>query len=335
MLAEMYRPPFDLISPLVSWDGVRAAGKEEEKWILVNVQDPNIFDCQVLNRDIWKHPQVRETVRENFIFKQYGKDDPQADSYVRYYFQARDSQDAYPHIAIVDPRTGEQVKVWSGVPAPKPMEFLMQLHEFLDRYSLKEDRRNPVATRKRETRREMDVDRLSEEEMLELAMRNSLAAAGEGTGPREDDPDILTRQTANHKGKSRAAAEEANGHAADAAMSDDAPPAATTSPAPAEATPFSLISATNPHTEPTSTGPDTTRIQFRHPGGRVIRRFALADRVERIYEWLKADAGALGGDGAAREFELIFMGKNLIERLGETVEAAGLKNGSVMVEVGE
>lgn len=28
-------------------------GKEDQKWILVDVQDPSIFDCQVLNRGIW------------------------------------------------------------------------------------------------------------------------------------------------------------------------------------------------------------------------------------------------------------------------------------------
>lgn len=106
MLAEMYRPPFELMSPARTWEAVRASGKEEEKWILINIQDPNIFDCQVLNRDIWKDAQIQATVREHFIFKQYTKSDPQAAQYVRFYFQSVDSEDAYPHIAIVDPRTG-------------------------------------------------------------------------------------------------------------------------------------------------------------------------------------------------------------------------------------
>jgi len=348
MLAEMYRPPFDLISPIVSWDGIRAAGKEEERWILVNVQDAHIFDCQVLNRDVWKHPQIRETVRENFVFKQYAKDDAAADSYVRYYFQAKDSMDAYPHIAIVDPRTGEMMKSWSGLPAPRPAEFLTQLHEFLDRYSLSEDRRNPVATRKREVRRDMDVGKLSEEEMLDLAMRNSLSAA-QGSGPRgDDDPDVLTRSgdgdgasaTSAAKGKCRAP--NANGSAAPVADADAAA-SRDDDPAPATAPPslFAAISSDAPHAEPPATAPDTTRIQFRHPGGRVIRRFALRDPVRRIYEWLKADPAALGDGGgggvdraaAGGELELVFMGRNLlVGGLDRTIEQAGLKNGSVMVE---
>ncbi|KAI4749877.1 hypothetical protein E4T45_14810, partial [Aureobasidium sp. EXF-8846] len=72
LLAELFRPPTDLISPL-SFQDARDEGKEDEKWIIINVQDPSIFDCQVLNRDIWKNSQIKETVQENFIFLQYSK----------------------------------------------------------------------------------------------------------------------------------------------------------------------------------------------------------------------------------------------------------------------
>lgn len=46
LLADLFRPPFDLISPRAFSDA-RDDGKEEQKWIIVNVQDPSIFDCQV------------------------------------------------------------------------------------------------------------------------------------------------------------------------------------------------------------------------------------------------------------------------------------------------
>ena len=317
LLAEMYRPPFEIMSSR-SWEDARDDGKESEKWILVNVQDPAIFDCQVLNRDIWKNPSIKDTVKENFIFMQYSKDDPKGMQYIQYYFQARESQSAYPHIAIVDPRTGEQVKVWSGPPAPKAMDFLMSLHEFLDRYSLKVDAKNPVARRKPESKPERAVEKMSEQEMLDLALQNSLAGT---TGPREDDPDDLTRSTGDlgkGKGRSTDARKEAdsadlyqmNGHA---------------NPGPS---PFSLISPSKPHQEP-SADTASTRIQFRHPNGRVVRRFSLADPVRRIFEWLKASP-LEGKEGSG--FELIFMQKNLIDSVDETIEQAGLKNGTVMIE---
>lgn len=314
LLAEMYRPPFELMSRL-PWDQAREKGKDDEKWILVNIQDPSIFDCQVLNRDIWKNAGIMDTVKENFIFMQYSKDDPKGNQYVQYYFQNKDNPDAYPHIAIVDPRTGEQVKVWSGPPAPKAMDFLMQLHEFLDRYSLKVTAKNPVAKRKPEARKETQMERMTEEQMMEMALQASLAGT---EGRRDSDPDDLTRSVGEVKGK----------EIEDPDVMDVSEPEHTNGTLPSNCSPFASISSANPHTEPPSDAA-STRIQFRHPNGRVVRRFALADPVRRLFEWLKASP-LEGKEGV--EFELIFMQKNLVAMLEDTIEQAGLKNGTVMIE---
>ncbi|TKA67333.1 hypothetical protein B0A55_08863 [Friedmanniomyces simplex] len=337
LLAELFKPPIDLICRL-PWPEARDEGKDTEKWLLVNVQDPSIFDCQVLNRDIWKNSQIRDTINEHFIFLQYNKGDSRGKDYFQYYFaNMHDSEDAYPHIGIVDPRTGEQVKTWSGSPAPKPADFLMDLHEFLDRYSLSMERKNPVQAKRKEKKK--DVGQMSEEEMLEMALQNSLANGG--VQPVDEDPDALTKPaggaaSTNGKGKERIMSQ------AEAMDTSDMGPVAShdngteqpssgslAAPAPPKDTPFSRISASSPHEEPTSTGPETTRIQFRYSGGRVVRRFLLSDPVRRIYEWLKA-APFEGKDGEG--FELISMGKNLIERLEMEVGEAGLRNGTVMVE---
>ena len=111
-LARLFAPNWELMYQ-GSWDDAREEGKEEKKWMLVNIQNEKVFDCQALNRDIWKDKGVVETVKENFIFLQYSKDDPRADQYCQYYFHNAEIEDEYPHIAIVDPRTGEQVKLWS------------------------------------------------------------------------------------------------------------------------------------------------------------------------------------------------------------------------------
>lgn len=313
MLAELFRPPFEIMFQQ-PWEKARDMGKEESKWLIVNVQDPAIFDCQRLNRDIWKNDDIKDTVRENFIFIQYAKDDPRGQEYMNYYFQNRESTDAYPHIAIVDPRTGEQVKVWSGPPIPEAVEFHAQLHEFLDRYSLNLNVKNPVATRKPE-KVNKDVGRMTEEEMLEMALQNSLEHNGQG--PKDEDPDALTKGDAAGKGKAKV--EEA--------------------PEPEEETKedsvFAQISSYSPHTEPTSTDPTlTTRIQFRGgPGRPIVRRFNLSDPVRRIYEWIKAGHPWEGKEGV--DFDLSFMGKNLLEVLDSTIQDAGLKAASVMVEFTE
>lgn len=300
------------------WESAREEGREQLKWLLVNIQDGSVFDCQVLNRDLWKNPSVVDTVRENFIFLQYSKDDIRAEQYLQYYFQEHSNPDLYPHIAIVDPRTGEQVKVWSAE-VPKPSDFLMQLHEFLDRYSLSSHARNPVAKRKSETKQPKNLDQMSEEEQLERALQASLDAQPESAAKaRVEDPDDLTRSVGEVAGRGKLAeggSDEMsiveNGH--------------ETSSAPS---PFSLIPSDRPHDEPAA-GPDVTRMQFRHPAGRIIRRFAISDHVRRIFEWLKAEP-LEGKEGVS--FELVSMGKNLMDLADQSIEQAGLKNGTVMIE---
>ena len=320
-LAEMFRPPFDLMSRL-RWEDAREHGKESEKWLLVDIQHANDFHCQALNRDIWKNPGVKETVKENFIFVQYGKDDPRGAQYIQYYFPDHENMAAYPHIAIVDPRTGEQVKKWSGLPTPSAADFLMQLHEFLDRYSLKSSAKNPVAKRKAEPKKETQIDKMTEEQQMEMAMQNSLVGGGSNGTEKQglvkhEDPDDLTRGDTLPSPPP-----DPN----DVNMAEPIPRAPTNAESDS---PFAAITSANLHIEPPSDVP-STRIQFRHPNGRpIVRRFALADRVRRIFEWLKAEPIA-GKQGL--EFGLVSMGKNLIGMLDETIEGAGLKNSAVMVE---
>ncbi|OBW64049.1 MAG: Uncharacterized protein AUREO_058840 [Aureobasidium pullulans] len=104
---------------------------------------------------------------------------------------------------------------------------------------------------------------------------------------------------------------------------------AETEPSASQAGPFAQIPSDRPHAEPTTDLAATTRIQFRYSGGRQVRRFGLQEEVRRMYEWLKA-APIEGKQDV--DFELVFMGRNLIDALDQTIEEAGLKNGSVMIE---
>lgn len=323
-LRDLFAPPTTLISRL-PLDAARDVGKEEKKWILVNLQKMDDFRCQTLNRDHWKNEDIASLIREHFIFLQYTLDDPLAQSYTTFYFanQAHEDESNYPHVSIIDPRTGEQVKVWSGDSFPSPAEFHSDLVEFLDRYSLAANSKNPVVKSKPK-QKPMDIGRMTEEEMLEMALRNSLGEDAGSSGPSVQDPDALTKSNPDiGKGKGRAV-DESIDPTGDSAQTPLSPQAATGSA-------FSQISSTNPHIEPDNNPATTTRIQFRHAGGRIIRRFSVADPVRRIYEWLKAEP-LEGRDGVQFELKAMPAGRDLIGELEKTIEEAGLKQGTVMVE---
>lgn len=316
-LAELFRPPFELMEHL-DWEDARDTGKAEKKWILVNVQSMDDFNCQALNRDIWKDEAVVAVVKENFLFLQYSKDDPRANEYSTFYFSrhAQENRDNFPHVAIIDPRTGEQVKVWSGIPFPSAQEFHAQLVEFLDRYSLDKSSKNPVVKQKA-PQRAVDVDRMTEEEMLEMAMRNSLGEAnangsGASGGANVLDPDALTKSVELDKGKGKEVAQDE--------VMDDAPESDENSI-------FAAIPSDKPHDEPPAQGPNITRIQFRHPDGRIVRRFAVTDPVQRIYEWLKVEK-----PGVSFELKTMPAGRDLLEDLDKSIEQAELKQATVLIE---
>lgn len=305
---ELYRPPHELMFKR-SWDEAREKGKSEKKWLLVNVQNQENFHCQVLNRDIWKmHSAIWHLVNENFVFMQYTDENIFSREYLNFYFRDHENMESYPHVAIVDPRTGEQVKVWSGMPFPSAEDFHSQLVEFLDRYSLDSKSKNPVVKSKPRQPQAVDFDRMTEDEMLEIALQNSLANGGGSSiqPPRTEDPDALTKTP---RPEDREASPEQT----------------------KEPSRFASISASNPHTEPEHDPAVTTRIQFRHPNGRIIRRFNTQDHVRRLFEWLKAEPME-GKESTEFELKRMPQGQDLIESLDQTIEEAGLKQGTVMIE---
>ena len=163
-LAELFKPPFELIMR-TSLDGARQQGKEERKWILVNIQDQSEFQCQVLNRDFWTDSSVRDIVRSEFIFLQYQNDSPHGQNYQNFY-----SVTAYPHISILDPMTGERVYTWSDGVVPSVDEWVSDVTLFLEKFSLLPGSRNPVV--KHESR--IDPDAMTEEQQIAYALQQSI-----------------------------------------------------------------------------------------------------------------------------------------------------------------
>ncbi|KAK9452002.1 uncharacterized protein V1518DRAFT_424959 [Limtongia smithiae] len=322
-LAQLFRPPFDIMSR-IDFDTAKERGRAEKRWLLVNVQDLSDFQCQVLNRDFWANEAVKETVRANFVFMQYAKDAYDGQNFMQYYPISK-----FPYIAILDPRTGEEMKRWEAE-VPAPDEWVAAVHDFLDRFSLDPTARNPLG----KMAKHKPFEQMSEEEQIDFALQQSMGRA------RDDDE--LSEVASEMSSVSGIESVEDHGPEVIDLDSDSGEPEAASSSAVVpmdedneDLTLEDVFASILPESraEPAADPKTTTRLQFRlSDGTRVIRRFNNNDPVRYIFEFIKAEIPSMKD----KYFQVISMDrKKLIESIDATIEEAGLKNAAVLIEAEE
>ena len=109
-LADIYRPPTDMCFQ-GTFDQLRQAGREQGRWLLVNIQSPTEFASQQLNADTWRDETLKMIISASFLFWQQYFDRPEGEKYCRYYLA---NQPQLPHIGLLDPVTGQLIKSWTG-----------------------------------------------------------------------------------------------------------------------------------------------------------------------------------------------------------------------------
>lgn len=213
-LEELFKPPLDIMHQ-EDWQSTRDHAVNTNRWLLVNIQDPKEFQCQVLNRDLWSNPGVKTIIREHFVFWQQYKESDEAERYMTFY---RISQ--WPYIAIIDPRTGENMVTWTHIEAegfPELITEFLSLHPTLD---------SPAREPPRKKLRPADpaTDRIAEmdeEAQLAAAIRASLEETLQKKSAEqeeeEEQEDQLTADLSSSDGEdggevSRPQQRLANGH---------------------------------------------------------------------------------------------------------------------------
>ncbi|EDV25648.1 uncharacterized protein TRIADDRAFT_55957 [Trichoplax adhaerens] len=158
-LNDLFRPPIDLIHH-GDFESARQRCRTEQKWLLVNLQDMKEFSCQVLNRDVWSNDIVRDIIKESFVFWQVYHDSEEGYRYARLY-----NVSSYPHIAIIDPRTGGKLLSLSKTEAST---FCTTVTRFLSE--------NPMieSPSKNRSKRKTNIIDHSEESQLEAAIAASI-----------------------------------------------------------------------------------------------------------------------------------------------------------------
>lgn len=323
-LALLFRPPFDIMEK-VDLETAKRKANLTKKWVLVNIQDSGDFQCQTLNRDFWKSSTVKELVREHFVFVQYQKDSMSGTEYMNFY-----PFEKFPHIAIIDPITGERTKQWEGV--PKVSKWCDEVYDFLNNFSVDPSAANPVV----EHKPHVDPNSLSEEKQLEYAIKQSLGKTAEDAVNLDSDEDVDNDDDddddddVDDDDDSLEILE--TGDSSGPIVIDDADEKAFSAP-PKKLTEEQIIASIKPveHLEPTNA--TTTRIQIRlGDGTRVVRKFDSESPVRVIYEAVKHQFADKVG---SKLFTLASQRENLIDKLNLTISDAGLKNASILMDIQE
>ncbi|KAK1385339.1 UBX domain-containing protein [Heracleum sosnowskyi] len=174
-LASLYSPPFALMLQ-GPFEKAKDAAKDQNKWLLVNLQSTREFSSHMLNRDTWANEAVAQTISSNFIFWQVNDDTEEGSKVCTHY-----KLDSSPIVLVVDPVTGQKMRSWKGMVQPETL--LEDLIPFMDG-SPKDHHASLSNNRTRETFQAYGSK--EEDEELLLALAASMEGIEESSGVSKD-----------------------------------------------------------------------------------------------------------------------------------------------------
>lgn len=323
-LADMFAPPRHLICNAGGFDGARASAKDSKRWLLVNIQRDNEFSCHALNRDVWRDELVENLIGEGFVFWQEMDAHPDGAKYAQRY-----NVYDYPHVAIIDPRTGRSMWKKEGWTQQNPLtaeQFAEMAMDFCSRHSFDKPPQAPrppgSGNGPKSVPAKRSVHEMSEEEQLQAAMRASMEDSGAAAeyeyemDSDDDDVEIVDASGANVENDSKPKAVEKNEVAA--------------APAPAPQAPASMLDELVDFD--IGDEPDKgARIQFRMPDGkRKIRKFDASNTVRHVYAFV-AQSNPEGKNGKEFVLKAGFPPKDLIGDIDNSIQAASLSGEAITV----
>ncbi|SPJ10985.1 conserved Plasmodium protein, unknown function [Plasmodium sp. DRC-Itaito] len=132
---KLFSPPESLICSL-SFEEVRKKSKQENKFILVNIQN-NEFESLRLNRDIWNNDVIQQIIKTSFILWLRYEYDQDAAIFMNTYKVHK-----LPYLCVLCKRTGRQLKVWNIRNFEDPICAQSQLYEFIEMMEIKSNSHN-------------------------------------------------------------------------------------------------------------------------------------------------------------------------------------------------
>merc|ERR1712038_1210206 len=206
-LNDMFAPPRSLMHA-GGFQSARSTAKESKRWLLVSLINDADFACHAMNRDVWRDELVENLVRSAFVFWQDRDDRPDGRTYAQRY-----QVHSYPHVAIIDPRTGRLMWKKEGWTQQNPMTaamFAESATDFCSRHSLDEppmlprsaalnhnNNNNSVNNSNNNSSSQMSTSSLAtpremtEQEQLEAAIRASINDNEDSKSFNDDNDSII------------------------------------------------------------------------------------------------------------------------------------------------
>jgi len=324
-LSDMFAPPDHILHKAGGFQGARAVARDTRRWLLVNLQRDSEFSSHALNRDVWANDLVENLIVSSFIFWQAFDDSTDGATYVQRY-----GVHEFPHVAIIDPRTGRLMWKKEGWNQVKPLtaeEFAQKAADFCSLHSFdKPPSAQPGIKPNRPVKR--PVEELSEEEQLAKAIRES-------QGMDDDMDDDMDDESIDQDNSNEDMEDDTNDDNIATSTSTQPPPPQRihTLPVPLPVPPpkptfEEEILSMDVGTEPLEGG---ARLQFRMPdGGRVVRKFQKEDNVKVIYAFV-AQSSEEAKTGKSFVLRSGFPPKDLIDKMHETIASCSLSGESVTV----
>lgn len=111
---------------------VKEKALQESKFILVNIQQAEVFHSHKLNRDVWSDDTIKEIIQGSFLFWQRDDKSAEGDSFCKLHSCGHQ----LPHICVIDPRTGRRMQSWDGRKWVETHDAAEYLFSFLEEFSM-------------------------------------------------------------------------------------------------------------------------------------------------------------------------------------------------------
>jgi hypothetical protein len=323
-LQSMFAPPTDLMFQ-GDFEMAKTAARSKGRWLLVNLQKNDEFSCHALNRDVWKDDYAKAVIGNSLVFWMDTVETNLGQRFATLY-----KVSSYPHVALIDPRTGEQSKIILSGGTMTARDFVEKVQDYIQRHT--------------------------------IAPFNSISDGGGGSGggsssssssssnnSSSTDPSSVPTTTSSARQREEEEEEAELQAALAASMVDETSNATTTTtnnnsaePSPSPPVP-PLVNVTDygvSPTEPDATSTpkeELTRLRIRLPSGKqLVRAFRKDNTVCNLFATVRVLLDEHGDAVVcAQNFELRsgYPPKILSDSLENTLTDAKLENATVQVSM--